>query len=288
MNRPGSLLRRTWHAFSNDHCTLLAAAIAYYVLFSFIPLVTLMIAIFGLVMRDPQSQRAAFDRILQAVPLGQNVVFDSLRNVSAQSGPLTLIGLAGLVWASSGLFGAVRSALDIAWGVEAGHGFVRQRLRDVGAALGPGILLVASTAGTVAFHFLQTLGPQSGPGSGASDSLHSAFTFAGLLLPIVMSFLAFLLIYREVPNVRHGVGDIWPGALLAAGSFELCKHGFALYVSHFNNYQAVYGVLGGVMLFVLWAYLTAIVLLLGAEFASEFEKGRHPVRTETVPVASHS
>ena len=278
----GSLVSRTWHEFGDDHCTLLAAAIAYYVLFSFIPLVTLMLAVFGFVMRDPQTQQSALDRILQTIPLGQNVIFDSIRTVSGQSGALSVIGLVGLIWSSSGMFGAIRSALNIAWDAEPQHGFIRQKLLDVGAAFGVGILLVASMAGTILIHFFQTLSANSG--TVLSGPLQTAFTVAGVLLPAVISFVAFLLIYREVPNVHHRASDVWPGALLATVLFELSKHGFAFYVSHFNHYQAVYGVLGGVMLFMLWTYLGAIILLFGAEFASEFEKGRHsrPIEDESV------
>jgi membrane protein len=269
--RAGSLVHRTLRAFGDDHGTLLAAAIAYYVLFSFIPLMTLMLAIFGFVMRDPQAQQSALDHLLGTIPLGQNVIFDWIRSVSRHSGTLSLIGFAGLVWASSGMFGAVRSALNIAWDVEPRHGIVLQQLIDFGAALGLGVLLMASMAGTILAHFLQTLSLRSGIPAGQIQTL---FRIGGLLLPALISFAAFLLIYRKVPNVKHGTGDVWPGALLATVLFELSKHGFAFYVSHYNSYQAIYGVLGGVMLFMLWTYLAAMILLIGAEFASEFEKGR--------------
>jgi len=273
MARSRSLVSRTWHEFSDDHCTLLAAAIAYYVLFSFIPLVTLTLAVFGFIMRDPQSQQSALDRILQTVPVGQNAVFDSIRGLSVQSGTLSLIGLVGLMWASSGMFGAVRSALNIVWDVKTQHGFIGQKLRDIGAALGLGILLVASTAGTILIHFLQTLSLQSG--TVLSGPFQTIFTVAGVLLPALISFVAFLLIYRNVPNVQHRTREVWPGALLATTLFEATKHGFAFYVSHFNSYQAAYGVLGGVMLFMVWTYLAAIILLIGAEFTSEREEGKH-------------
>lgn len=279
MTRSGSLVSRTWHEFSDDHCSLLAAGIAYYVLFSIIPLVTLMIAIFGIVMRDPQSQQAVLNRILQAIPLGQNVVSDSIRSASAQSGTLSLIGLIGLVWASGGMFGAIRSALNIAWGVEPRHGFVRQQLLDVGALLGLGILMLVSMMGTLLVHFLQTLSLHGG--TALSGPTRTLFTAVGILLPAAISFVMFLLIYRKVPNVEHRTSGVWPGALLATVLFELSKHGFAFYVSHFSSYQAIYGLLGGVMLFMLWTYLASIILLIGAEFASEFEKGRH----ERLPVS---
>jgi len=280
MTRSGSLVSRTWHEFSDDHCMLLAAGIAYYVLFAFIPLMTLALAIFGFIMRDPQAQQGALDRSLQAMPLSEHLIIDSIRSASAQSGTLSLIGLIGLIWASSGMFGAVRSALNIAWDVEPKHGFVRQQLLDVGAALGLGILMGVSMAGTILAHFIHTLSLQSG--SVLAGRLQTLFPIAGVLLPAMVSFVAFLLIYREVPNVQHRTSDVWPGALLATVLFELSKHGFAFYVSHFNSYRAIYGVLGGVMLFMLWTYVAAIILLIGAEFVSEFEKGRHkgPLRAE--------
>jgi membrane protein len=250
---------------------LLAAGIAYYVLFSFIPLMTLALAIFGFIMRDPQARQGALDHSLQAMPLSENVMIDAIRSASAQSGTLSLIGLIGLIWASSGMFGAVRSALNIAWDVESGHGFVRRQLLDVGAALGLGILMGVSMAGTILAHFLKTLSLQSG--WVLVGPLQILFTIAGVLVPAMVSFIAFLLIYREVPNVRRRTSALWPGALLATVLFELSKHGFAFYVSHFNSYRAIYGALGGVMLFMLWTYLAAIILLIGAEFVSELEKG---------------
>jgi membrane protein len=278
-----SLVSRTWHEFSDDHCTLLAAAIAYYVLFSFIPLMTLTLAIFGFLMGNPQSQPGALDRIRQTMPLGQNVVFDSIRSVAGHSGTLSLIGLVGLIWASSGMFGAVRSALNIAWDVKPQHGLLRQTLLDVGATLGLGILMVVSMAGTLLIHLIQRLTLQSG--TALSGPFQTAFTVAGVLLPAVISFVAFLLIYRELPNAHHLTSEVWPGALVATVLFELSKHGFAFYVSHFNHYQALYGVLGGVMLFMLWVYTAAIILLIGAEFASELEKGRHKQRIDDGPLA---
>lgn len=280
-----SLFSRTWHEFGEDHCTLLAAAISYYVLFSFIPLVTFLIAIFGFVMRDPQLQQNAVERVLQLMPLqagsGDNLVLDSIRNVSRQSGTLTVIGLIGLIWASSGIFGAIRDALNIAWGAKGKRGFLMDKLLDVGAVLGLALLFGFSLAGTVVLHSLQTLSAQQ-PGT---LSFQSVLTVAGLLLPAVVSFVAFLMLYRYVPNVRHGIGDVWPGAALAAVLFEIVKHGFAFYVAHFNRYQALYGALGAVMLFMLWTYLSSIILLIGAEFASAFEAGRHgrPFREEPTP-----
>jgi membrane protein len=280
-----SLLSRTWRDFGANHCTLLAAAISYHVLFSFIPLITFLIAILGFVMRDPAAQQSAADRVLQLLPLqsasgsDNNLILDTIRSVARQSGTLTVIGLLGLIWSSSGIFGTIRSALNIAWNVKAKRGFIMDALLDIGAVLGLGLLFAASLAGTIFMHSLQTMS-QTGSFSGASQNV---FMILGLVLPAMVSFTAFLLLYRYVPNVRHGVGDVWPGAALAAVLFEIVKHGFAFYVAHFNRYQALYGALGAVMLFMFWTYLSSIILLIGAEFASAFEAGRHGRPHEAQP-----
>ena len=98
------------------NCNLLAAAISYFVLLAFIPLATFLVAILGFVMRDPQLQQNAVERVLRLLPLpagsGDNLVLDALHNVSSQSGTLTVIGLVGLIWAGSGVFGAIRDRGD--------------------------------------------------------------------------------------------------------------------------------------------------------------------------------
>lgn len=272
MSPSESTFGRAWRGYGARHGSLLAAGIAYYALFSFIPLVTLTLAIVGFVMRNPQAQQNAMDRILQNAPVGRNLVFDSIGAVSAQSGALSVVGLVGLLWAASGLFGAIRSALDAMWDVEPRHGFLRQKLVDVLAALGLGLMMVISMGATIAGHLVQTLSLRSG--AMLSGPTETAVTVLALLLPALFSFAIFLAIYSQVPNVGHGTRDVWVGALLATVLFELSKHAFALYVSHFNRYQATYGALGGVMLFMLWTYLAANILLLGGVFAAEYEKGR--------------
>ena len=284
MINPWKLLTRTGREFGEDHCTEMAAAIAYHVLFSFIPLITVLLAAIGFVLRDPQQQRNAIDRVLAALPLQSgSLVSDTIHSISTQTGALTMIGVVGLFWAASGLFGALRTALNIAWDVKDKRGFIIDKLFDLGAVLGLGLLLGLSLAGTMMIHLLQTMN-LGGSGTVMAGSMHQMLMVLGLVAPAVLSFVAFLLLYRYVPNVHHGVGGIWPGALVATILFELAKHGFAFYVSHFNNYQALYGALGAVMLFMLWTYLSAIILLIGAEFASEYEsmtRGR-PTEDESV------
>jgi len=283
MINPWKLLARTKRAFGENHGTQMAAAIAYQVLFSFIPLVTVLLAILGFVLRDPQQQRHAVERVLAVVPLQSDTwIYASIRNISTHTGALTVLGVLGILWTASGLIEAVRAALNTTWGVRTRRGFITEKLRDLGAVLGLGILLVASLAGTMTIHLLQTSSVNQA-GASATGSIQTLFTVLGMAVPAAFSFLAFLLLYRYVPNVRHRASDVWPGAVVATLLFELAKHGFAFYVSHFNNYQALYGALGAVMLFMLWTDLSAIIMLIGAGLASEYENMKHERHVEDEP-----
>jgi membrane protein len=91
-------------------------------------------------------------------------------------------------------------------------------------------------------------------------------------LPGLLSFIVFMLIYRYVPNAPASFRDVWPGALLAAVLFEVLKNVFAIYIANFNNYDVAYGALGGILLFLMWTYLTSNILLIGAELASEYPR----------------
>lgn len=276
------LLKRTFREFADDNCSQLAAAISYYVLFSIIPLAIFLTSLFGFVVRDSDIQDEVIERLVDTLPVeegeGRDLVTDTVRGVSRVSGALTLVGVIGMAWSASAMFGAIRKALNIAWDTEVHRPLVQQKLIDLEMVVGVGLLLGASIAGTTALRTLRELSDEAlGPLSTGTGFFWSVLPLA---LPGFLTFLVFLLIYRFVPNVSHRLGDVWPGALLATALFELLKNAFVLYVAEFSNYDVVYGSLGAVMLFLLWTYLSANVLLLGAELASEYERaqaGRHPI-----------
>jgi len=196
-----------------------------------------------------------------------NAVIDTLRGVTNVSAPLTLLGLAGMAWAGSAMFGAIRKSLNIAWNVESHRPVVQQKLIDLAMVLGLGLLLLASIAGTGALRAVRSLSNENlGP---LSEGTGFFWSVAPFILPAVITFVVFLLVYRYVPNTRATLHDVWPGAALATALFELLKNLFAIYIANFNNYDVAYGALGGILLFMLWTYLTATILLLGAEMAAE-------------------
>lgn len=275
------ITRRTTRDFMTDRCTQMAAAIAYSVLFAIIPVVALAVAAFGLFLRIPEIRQVVVERILENLPVRAGLVVDAIRGVSTASQPLTIVGVVGLVWAALGMFGAVRDALNVAWGVRKGRNPFRQKLFDLASFVVLGLLFVGSILGTMALHALQDASARAlGSHSGQIQFL---WVTTGWAFPALVTFVAFLFLYRYVPNVRHGMGDVWPGALAATLLFEAAKHAFTWYVASFNRFELVYGALGAVMLFLLWVYVSAVILLIGAEMASVYEKALRGRTTASRP-----
>ena len=264
------ITRRTIREFIADRCTQMAAALAYYVLFSIIPMVALAVAAFGLVLRVPQIRQSVVDNILQNVPVQRGLVVDGIRAVSSASEPLTILGALMLVWTTMNMFGSVRDSLNVAWGVRKQRPLFRQKLVDLGSVIGLVLLLGASILGTTALHTLRNVSTMAlGRPAPGLELIWDMFAWA---FPAAITFVAFLFLYRFVPNVRHGFSDVWPGALLAALLFEMTKHAFTFYVASVSRFEVVYGALGAVMLFLTWVYVSAIILLLGAEMAAVYER----------------
>ncbi len=199
-----------------------------------------------------------------------NIVTDTLEGVANVSGALTVVGLVGMAWAASAMFGAIRKSLNIAWDTDVHRPVVQQKLIDLSLVLGLGILLGASIVGTGALQTLQKLSDDTlGPLSEGSGFFWSVLP---LFLPAIFTFFVFIILYHYVPNVPTPFREIWPGAVLATVLFELLKNLFALYIANFNNYAGAYGALGGLLLFLLWTYLTSNILLIGAELAAEYPR----------------
>jgi membrane protein len=279
------LAKRTVQEYGNDNCSLAAAAISYYVLFSVVPLTIFLASIFGFVMRNDHARQEVVDHIVQSTPLeqqeGTNLVSDTIEGVSRVSVPLTVLGLAGVAWSASAMFGAIRKGLNIAFDVEKRRPVVQQKLVDLAMLAGLGLILLISVVGTGFLRILREISSDRlGPLSSGTSFLWEVVPF---LVPAVFSFLLFLLAYRYVPAAGLGFRDVWPGALLAAVLFEALKNGFAVYIANFNNYDLAYGALGGVLIFLLWTYITASILLFGAELASEYPRVRAGLYAQAGP-----
>jgi membrane protein len=252
----------------------MAAAISYYALFSLFPLLIFMVSIFGIFLQSGSLQEDLIDEVLEFIPLtsdeGRNEVRDAIGAIAGISIPLSIVGLLGLAWSASAMFGAIRTSLNIAWDIETSRHFVKQKLLDLGMVAGVGVFFLLSVGTTGLLRTTQEASSDIlGPLSSNTAFLWRAIPY---LMPAIFSFGAFMVLYRFVPNAPIKIGDVWSGALIAAIFFEIIKNGFSFYLANFGRYDVIYGSLGAVVALLFWMYLSAVILLLGAEVASEYPR----------------
>jgi membrane protein len=271
------LAAKTVSEFSADNCSQMSAAISYYVLFSLFPLLVFVVGVMGVLLQDSSLQQDLIDSILKLIPLsqdqGRNDVTEAVRGVAGVgSGALGLLGLLGMAWSGSNMFGVVRRSLNVAYDLDVHRPFVRQKLLDLTMTLAFAPFFLSSLAATAFLRIARQASADVPVAGSLSQKLGFGWDLSSLMIPIVLSFIAFSFLYWFVPNARIRLRDVWPGALLAALLFEAVKVGFGVYLENFSNYDVVFGSLGAVVAFLFWVYLSASILLLGAEVASEYPR----------------
>jgi len=259
-------LRRTLRRYQDHEGPRVAASIAFYVLFSSVPALALLIASVTWVIRDPHDQAHIVSHMLDLLPTGseqnREILLHIVTAVRKASGGLTVLGALGLAWSSLGMFSAARWGLNRAWGTKSRANFLGVRLMDFAAAVGIWMLLLLSALATAAVHLLAGEGTPL-PASSWLPGL--AWNAAQSSIPAALSFAAFLFVYRYVPSVEHRLKDVFPAAIVATCAFEITKHLFAFYVRLMTKSSPLFAALGGTLGFMLWVYLCAAILLLGAE-----------------------
>ncbi len=261
------VLRNSVTSFVEDGCSQQAAAIAYYALFSLFPLMLAVAAVFGVVLRNESLQQRVFDAIIESFPLEAPLVASQLRTLADLGPTVSVVSVIGALWASGTLATAVRSALDVVFSVGHGRPFLRAKVFDYVVVLAASTLFLASTVATMVWRIVQTR--TDARFSDFDDQFHWVWDLGALAIPAVTTFLTFLVLYRALPHRATRLLHIWPGAIVAALAFEAAKVGFAAYLANFGNYQVVYGSVGGVIALMFWVYISANIMLFGAEISSE-------------------
>ncbi|MGE3857136.1 MAG: YihY/virulence factor BrkB family protein [Dehalococcoidia bacterium] len=266
---PLRILGRAVTNFIEDNGSHMAAAISYYALFSMFPLTLLAVSIFGLVLRNPAVQEQVLAGIIGFLPIQDQSIANSLRNVARLGPTLTIVSALGSLWSAGALSAALRSSLNVVFEVQTSRPWFRAKLIDYVFLPIVALPLLGGIVLTTAWRIAQA---EVGSAFGFVPSPISLswFWHAGALaIPFLLSFLAFLLTYWLLPNHRAPFRYLWPGALLAALGFEGLKEGFAAYVENFASFNVIYGSLGSVIVLLFWTYLTANIVLFGAEVSAE-------------------
>jgi membrane protein len=268
------VLKRTVTEFQDDNLTDWAAALTYYAILSIFPALLVLVSILGLV--GQSATQPLIDNVATVAPGAAKQIFtDAIRNLQrsqGSAGVLFIIGLAAAVWSASGYVAAFMRASNSIYDIEEGRPITKTLPVRVGLTLALLVLLAISAIGVVLTGGLaQKAGDVVGVGGTAVDVWGYA---KWPVLLLIMSFL-FALLYWAAPNVKQsGFRWISPGGVLAVIGWILGSLVFAFYVANFGSYNKTYGALGGVIIFLLWLWISNIMVLLGAEFNAELERGR--------------
>jgi membrane protein len=249
----------------------LAAAIAYYGLFSLFPLVLGLLAIFGLFLESPRWQTQFLDRFSAYFPGSEIFVRENVRAVLRIQGTLGIIAVLGLLWGGKAVFTALSTGVNRAWGITTRRRIWESTLLEMAMVAATGIFFSTSLLFTALGDIMQEL---SVPGLGLGLLRSDVWITFVQLSPILLTFLAFLLLYKVLPNTKVEWVEALPGAILATCLFEIAKNIFVWYSTSYTRYEYVYGSVGTVIGLLLWAYVSGNIFLLGAELSSEFAKSR--------------
>ncbi|MGD9892131.1 MAG: YihY/virulence factor BrkB family protein [Dehalococcoidia bacterium] len=275
-----TILKRSVTSFGLDRCSTLSAAIAYRTVFALFPLALVGVSLLGFFMGDESARQRVIEGISEVIPLGtdgEDALQRTLQGANSAKGWIGLIGLAMAAWSASGLFGELRQALNVVWDADRTRPMLRAKSQDLIIMFGFGGLLAASTVSTGVLRGAHEAGAQwIGPLLELADPVFNIIVF---FAPLVLTFAAFMVLYRIAPHARLGWRDVWPAALIAALFFEFGKNLLTYYIANLSNFNALAGSLGAAILFLVFVYYASQVIL----FAAEFAKHLLLVRTGTLP-----
>jgi len=269
-NRALILVRRTAQDFLADDCPHMAAAIAYYSLFSLFPLLLGLMAILGYALGSSNVQDELAALVAAYLPGSEELVTTNLRSVVQAREEVGAVAVVSFLWSAMAVFAAVRKALNAAWDIDRARPLLQQKLLDLAMVGAVGFLFLLSTALTAVYQLLRAWQlPLFGLQPFAHESIRAA---SGVVLPTAVTFLLFLLVYKIVPNTKVAWSSAALGAGIAASLFEVAKNLFVWYAHTFGRYELIYGSLGAVIGLLMWGYVSALILLLGAELGAEHGK----------------
>jgi membrane protein len=288
--RPGrrswwEAVKRTVQEFRDDQLPDRAAALTYYGVLSIFPALLALVSVLGLL--GSGSIQPLLDNLHGFAP---GPVRDILTNVlttlqhsQRTAGVFAIVGVAVALWSASGYVAAFMRAANVVYDMPEGRPlWIKLPVRVAVTA----VLLVLLAASAVAVVFTGGLADRAASLLGIGDTATLAWNIAKWPALVVIVSLMLAILYWAAPNVRlPGFRWITPGSVLAVLLWIVASAAFAVYVANFGSYNKTYGTLAGVVIFLVWLWLSNIAILLGVELDAELQRGRaiqagHPPREE--------
>jgi len=264
------ILRRTFkEAFYKDNCLGMAAQLAYYFFFALFPTLLVMIAIASFFPVDQLIDDLIGTVGGLAPPDVLSIITGQLRKISdGEQGGLLTLGMITALWSSSAAMTAIIDTLNAAYGIQEGRPWWKVRLTAIGLTVGVSLFILISFA-------LVIVGPTLAEVLADRLYLGQVFEWTWKILqwPVVFALAAtaIAIVYYFAPDADQDLVWLTPGSIFATTLWLLASLGFKYYVVNMGAYTETYGAIGGVMVLMLWFYISGVVILLGAEMNAEIE-----------------
>ncbi|MFF8972742.1 YihY/virulence factor BrkB family protein [Streptomyces sp. NPDC014995] len=270
----GAVLKGTLKEFKDDELTDRAAALTYYGVLSLFPALLVLVSILGI------AGRSATDQVLQnlrqlAPGSARDIISDAVQQLQGRGGIGSIMALVGIVlavWSASGYAAAFIRSANAVYDMPEGRPVWKVLPVRVGVTV---VLLVLAVVSALIVVFTGDLARRAGTALGIGDTALTVWSIAKWPVLVVLVTIMIALLYWATPNVKgRGFRWITPGSVLALVIWLIASAGFAFYVANFASYNATYGALAGVIVFLVWLWISNIAILLGLEFDAELARQR--------------
>ncbi|MEU9016803.1 YihY/virulence factor BrkB family protein [Actinomadura sp. NPDC048394] len=269
----GRAARRAAGEFQRDNLSDWAAALTYYAILSIFPAMLVVVSLIGLGGKSVTND--LIDNLNGIAPGAVKTVLvnaiTQLQNNRAGAGVIAIVGILAAIWSASGYVGAFMRASNAIYDIPEGRPVWKTVPLRVGVTV---VTLVLLSASVIAVIVSGPLARKAGDLLGLGSTAVTVWDIVKWpVMLIIVSFL-FALLYWAAPNAKRGFRWVTPGGVLAIVLWLAASGVFAAYVTNFSNYNKTYGSLAGIIIFLVWLWITNLAILLGAEMNAELERGR--------------
>ncbi|KFF95893.1 YihY/virulence factor BrkB family protein [Streptomyces europaeiscabiei] len=281
-DKPSDLPRRSWGAvlkgtlkeFKKDELTDRAAALTYYSILALFPALLALVSLLGVIGRS--ATQAVLDNIQKLAPgAAQDILRNAVEQMQGKGGlgsVMAIVGLVLAVWSASGYVAAFIRSANAVYDIPEGRPVWKVLPVRVGVTV---VLMVMAVISALIVVFTGGLARELGTALGVGDTALTVWSIAKWPVLILLVTVMIAVLYWATPNAKvRGFRWITPGSFLALLIWMAASAGFALYVANFGSYNKTYGTLAGVIIFLVWLWITNLAILLGLEFDAELARQR--------------
>jgi membrane protein len=268
------VLQRSVKEFKEDNLTDWAAALTYYGILAIFPALIALVSILGLI--GESATQPLIDNLGSVAPGPAQEIFtnaiENLQGSQGAAGVFFIVGILVAIWSASGYIAAFMRASNAIYDMEEGRPIWKTLPVRVGLTV---LLMLLTALSAIAVTLSGGLAKEAGTLLGLSDTAVSVWNIAKWPVMLLLVSFMFAVLYWTAPNVKHpGFKWVTPGGIVAVIGWVIASAAFAFYVANFGSYNKTYGAMAGPIVFLVWLWISNIMILLGAEINAEIERAR--------------